>query len=330
MTSLPLISIIVPVYNAEQYLRNCINSLQNQTYSHFEIILVDDGSRDGSGELCDKFAQGDKRIRVIHQENAGVAGARNTGIHSAKGKYIAFCDSDDRLDDRFLEKMEQAAQSGMMPISKLVKVSGDQAVADPDLYGNRDEWCWPIIRNYHISSCRCLFLRDIIEKNTLTFTSGRKTGEDQEFTFKYMMHMEQIVYVPDAIYYYSVNQSSVMFQKNYNHFHAVDAMLTVAEYAKCNCTQERAEAICQAICNLKCPYILEFAILTMLTAGEPVSVLMKYLKEKNYYDLLQQACEAPDHWNSQFMKLWHMSPAVCLRFFAVKKFLGNFYRKLRG
>ena len=95
------VSVVIPVYNVERYLERCVQSVQRQTYQNIEIILIDDGSPDGSGLLCDQLAEKDQRIRVIHQENQGLSGARNTGIHNATGEYIIFMDSDDEwlLDD---------------------------------------------------------------------------------------------------------------------------------------------------------------------------------------------------------------------------------------
>lgn len=98
-----LISIIVPVYKVEKYLSECIDSILAQTYENFELILVDDGSPDNSGKICDEYAQKDKRIKVIHKENAGVSSARNTGLDNANGDYITFIDSDDFVDKRYLD-----------------------------------------------------------------------------------------------------------------------------------------------------------------------------------------------------------------------------------
>lgn len=99
------ISIIVPVYNVKEYLNKCISSILNQTYSHFEVILVDDGSTDGSGEICDKFAKIDCRVKVIHKLNGGLSSARNVGIDNAQGELLCFIDSDDFIHSRFLEIM---------------------------------------------------------------------------------------------------------------------------------------------------------------------------------------------------------------------------------
>ena len=100
-----MISIIVPVYKAEKYLSRCVDSILGQTYKDLEVILVDDGSPDGSGVLCDAYAAKDSRVRVIHKENGGVSTARNVGLDAAGGDYISFVDSDDYVDPDMYEKM---------------------------------------------------------------------------------------------------------------------------------------------------------------------------------------------------------------------------------
>lgn len=98
-----LVSVIVPVYNVEQYLEKCIDSIINQTYKNLEIILIDDGSTDSSGKICDSYAARDKRIKVIHQENGGLAVVRNIGVSAASGEYIMFVDSDDYIDTEIVQ-----------------------------------------------------------------------------------------------------------------------------------------------------------------------------------------------------------------------------------
>lgn len=104
------ISVVIPVYNTERDLRRCLESLLRQTYKDFEVVLIDDGSTDGSGALCDSYAGADSRIRVFHTENGGVSEARNRGLHECRGQYIAFLDSDDYVDERYLERLYKAAQ----------------------------------------------------------------------------------------------------------------------------------------------------------------------------------------------------------------------------
>lgn len=105
MEQKPLISVIVPIYRVERYLSKCVESILNQTYRHLEIILVDDGSPDGSGAICDEFAEKDSRIRVIHKENGGLSDARNAGIQVAGGEYLAFVDGDDWIEPDMYEAM---------------------------------------------------------------------------------------------------------------------------------------------------------------------------------------------------------------------------------
>ena len=106
---MPKISVIVPVYKAEKFLSACIESILNQTYHDFEVILVDDGSPDSSGQICEEYAKKDSRIKVIHQKNAGVAASRNVGLDIAVGEYITFVDSDDYIQFQMYEKMLKCA-----------------------------------------------------------------------------------------------------------------------------------------------------------------------------------------------------------------------------
>lgn len=102
----PTISVIVPVYNTEKYLRRCIDSVLAQTYADFELLLIDDGSKDKSGEICDEYAQKDARVRVFHKENGGVSSARNLGLDNARGEWVAFVDSDDYIEENYLKSFE--------------------------------------------------------------------------------------------------------------------------------------------------------------------------------------------------------------------------------
>ena len=102
---MPEISIIVPVYKVEKYLRHCVDSILAQTFTDFELLLIDDGSPDNSGAICDEYAEKDNRVRVFHKENGGVSSARNLGLDNARGTYIMFCDSDDYVADNWAEKL---------------------------------------------------------------------------------------------------------------------------------------------------------------------------------------------------------------------------------
>ena len=114
---MPKISVIVPVYKAQKHIGRCVESILGQTFTDFELILVDDASPDGSGSLCDLFAQQDCRIRVIHmEENGGASAARNAGLDAAIGQYISFCDSDDMVSPKWLERLADYADEDTLPI----------------------------------------------------------------------------------------------------------------------------------------------------------------------------------------------------------------------
>ena len=120
-----MVTIIVPVYQVYQYLSECVESLIHQTYTDLEIILVDDGSTDGSGPLCDEYARKDDRIQVIHQENKGLSGARNTGLDHANGEYVAFVDSDDIVAPAYIEKLYQLLEKCHADIAACAYRKGD-------------------------------------------------------------------------------------------------------------------------------------------------------------------------------------------------------------
>lgn len=139
----PLISVIVPVYNAEKFVEKCLESICNQTYKNFEVIVVDDGSTDGSGSICDRFANNDSRFRVLHQRNQGISAAQNHGLDASQGEYIAFADNDDILDAKNLELLLRALLRTRADIAKarwkqfgISETSEIQRIASVREFGN--------------------------------------------------------------------------------------------------------------------------------------------------------------------------------------------------
>ncbi len=179
----PLVSMIVPVYNKRDYLRTCVDSLCAQTYTNLEIILVDDGSTDGSGELCDAYARRDPRIRVTHQVNGGVSSARNTGLDTARGDYIFH-----------LEAM---------------------LIQFPTLRKKHRFLCQWILNNklgWSVNSQ--VWRRDIIERHHLRFKDGQKIYEDMDFFFRYTACCQNLRYIPQMFYIYRQHADSVMHTSN--------------------------------------------------------------------------------------------------------------------
>lgn len=139
MIDAPLISVIVPVYNGEKYIRKCVDSILMQTYPHLEIVLVNDGSVDNSGNICDAYAKQDKRIKVIHQPNKGISAARNAGIDVACGEYISFVDSDDWIAPEFVETLWKIACKYQAPIAVVGRYRAHPGTITQDSVLDSDE-----------------------------------------------------------------------------------------------------------------------------------------------------------------------------------------------
>lgn len=213
---MPEISVIVPVYKAEQYLERCVKSILEQTYQNFELILVDDGSPDGSPILCDKWAEKDSRVYVIHKENGGASSARNAGLKIAKGNWIAFADSDDWLDRTALKTLYDLANQYNVPMAiggmRVVQEYTDaQTVAKQEtVVLSRADLMSRFFRlngepDTH-SVCATLIRRDILE--AYHFIEG-KMNEDVEACYYLARKCEGAVYTSKPVYFYFKNVEGV-------------------------------------------------------------------------------------------------------------------------
>lgn len=208
------ISVIIPVYNVEKYLPACLDSLLSQSYSELEILLIDDGSTDSSGRICDEYAKKDYRIRVIHQKNGGAANAKNTGLRAATGKYLVFLDSDDYLEpDAYkymLDRMMETDADVVQCAFRLVYVDESQDVVmakEPAVYGTQDyllqytkDWTCGLLWDK-------LYRRELFQG--ILFEEGHKI-DDEFFTYQGMMNANKVLRDPKIIYNYRQRGSSVM------------------------------------------------------------------------------------------------------------------------
>lgn len=219
-----MISVIVPVYNVEKYLPDCINSILGQTYSNFELLLVDDGSTDNSGRICDDYSKQDNRVRVFHKENRGVSSARNVGIKNARGEYITFVDADDYLQEtlysEIIEKMEGkdllffnfcVQNENGQKICKIKQDNVAQIVLNPRnfmaFYKLRGgEVVEDVLHDKSLAVYvwRALFSKKIITQYSLYFDERLKSGEDRVFLFSYLLHTDTIEYAENVFGYYHV------------------------------------------------------------------------------------------------------------------------------
>lgn len=208
---MPKISVIVPVYKVENYLDKCIESIQNQSYSDIEIILVDDGSPDNCGKICDEYAKNDTRIKVLHKENAGVSVARNTGMAAATGEYIMFVDSDDYIDENMISDMVSHLPADIV-ICGLKYVNTDGTVLDLYFLDSeesitREEFIdsyFEIAERRHIfgGPVNKLFKKKIISEHNLEFNPEISICEDTLFVIEYLKKSENVSLVSKPYYNY--------------------------------------------------------------------------------------------------------------------------------
>ena len=242
MNTSALISVIVPVYNVEKYLDACVNSIVNQTYKELEIILVDDGSPDHSPEICDKWAKKDRRIKVIHQPNGGVSSARNAGLDSAKGDYIAFVDGDDYIDlDMYEILLREIVENGAD--AARCAIIRESANGYKEEWGNADsplkcvdheQLCCDIGNANGIlpvSPCNKLFKKKCIAG--VRFNTSFKYAEDVLFNFEVAQNIETMIYHDVCRYHYVNNSDSASHMKfNENRFDEHRVMDIIFELAK--------------------------------------------------------------------------------------------------
>lgn len=215
----PLISVIVPVYRVEEYLERCVKSILSQTYKNLEVILVDDGSPDQCPAICDACAEKDARVKVIHQENKGLSGARNAGIDAASGEYLAFVDSDDYVSPHFIEELYQLLQDTGCAIGqcRFSYVKGDGLVEESDsafciyrgeslmeqLYGPEEKaTCFVVAWNK-------LYRAELFKETGIRYPEGR-IHEDEATTYRLFHEAKKLAFLDRALYgYYTENGGSI-------------------------------------------------------------------------------------------------------------------------
>ena len=225
---MPAISVIVPVYKAEAFLAKCVDSILAQSFSDFELLLIEDGSPDGSGALCDACAARDSRVRVFHKENGGVSSARNLGLEEARGEFIAFADSDDWLEPDCLETLyalvtehsadaagcahfnvgdglTPAAEAGVLPPGVYGKAEIMRGIVDR-LMGHRLEQPGQPVLNGYV--WRYLLSADVIRRENIRFEGAYL--EDELFLAEYFCHSEKLAVTDRPLYNYYYNPNSAI------------------------------------------------------------------------------------------------------------------------
>lgn len=264
----PIMSVIVPVYNVEKYLSQCIDSILEQIFTDFELILIDDGSSDNSPQICDEYAMKDARIRVIHKENSGVSSARNAGISIATGKYITFIDSDDTVDNMFFAKAVSDIQRSNADLYicglTMETWNNDKVVSKTD-YNIEKTVCYSVrnmFENLEVSYpliCVCspcckLYSKNIIEKAKLRFDESISLGEDIYFNMHYFELCESVFFAEDIFYHYRRGNDNSLFSK----LHKDTYEIHVKVYGKMQDVMKNKDCNKSAILRLQTMYAQMF------------------------------------------------------------------------
>lgn len=221
-----MISVVIPVYNVAPYLEECLQSIVNQKFTDWECILVDDGSTDGSGTLCDNWSRKDTRIVVVHQANGGVSAARNVGIEMAKREYILFVDSDDTIGSEHLCRLAESRQSDIVvsgirqeyvdgktvelkPVGTKAFELNQKNIGDFVELNDKFLLYGPVAKLYKAS---------IIKEYDIKFPLGCSYGEDLQFNLRYLNYVKTITQVDDISYYYRRGTETLSTKKRINQF----------------------------------------------------------------------------------------------------------------
>lgn len=223
-----MITIIVPVYKAEKYLHRCIDSILVQSYADFELLLINDGSPDNSGTICDEYATKDTRVRVFHKKNGGVSSARNLGLDNARGEWVTFVDSDDWVEESYLEDLIANSDADFVLSGFIGIPNGEKILADDLLYERIS--IKDFIMRHQNDLLRGpwgdLLKLSLIKNNSIRFDTRIRYGEDTVFNYQYL---------------YYCNRVRTISSCNYNYFHELDVEEKSCDQRKYNLSLDEAE-----------------------------------------------------------------------------------------
>lgn len=255
----PIVSIIIPVYNVEKYLHQCVDSVIAQTFTNFEVLLIDDGSTDASREICDKYVRKDKRIRVFHKRNGGVSSARNLGLEKALGKWVSFVDADDWIEKDMVDNLISFCKSEADTIlcsARSVRPNGEQNLFNLDnrFFDSVDSF---LAQSYHHWAVWGYLLSvSIIRNNKIHFEEQISMSEDCLFLIKYFSYAHSFHTLKKELYNYRINDTSccnspITFKKAYSHLLAAKGILKNA-LDRCDSPlflKIQNDLACNCLCN---------------------------------------------------------------------------------
>lgn len=220
-----LVSIIVPIYNVEKYINRCVVSLLNQSYKHIELLLIDDGSPDNSGNIIDKFKNEDSRVKVIHKQNEGVSAARNTGLQLAKGEYIMFVDGDDWVDDTYVSYFVDLVEKNSCSVGMNINCYTSTCVEATER--NDNKYCisaekameWIYSGRIFVGVWNKIYRTQLLVKNNIRFNPEIWYGEGMLFNIECMQYVDAVAIGEKSVYHQTFNPDSAMrsFNLESNH-----------------------------------------------------------------------------------------------------------------
>ena len=286
-----LISVIIPVYNVEQYLNRCVDSVINQTYKNLEIILVDDGSTDNSGKICDEYALKDNRIKVIHKENGGLSSARNAGLDIAKGAYIGFIDSDDYIELDMYEFLYNMLIENKVEVSccNVFDFKNNKYVPSSNLQVEG-----VITFDEVLNIKQGLFVwNKLYSKNLIGNYRFDGLAEDLKFNFEILKKAEKIVYSKQAKCYYFNNPNSILRKNNLGKYLSVVEFIKLYDKTIEYCKEKKLK---QAINNIKNKQFYWIINMLLMVAKEYQTYIHVYKQKESLKFLLQHIKKDIRYW----------------------------------
>lgn len=287
-----LLSVIVPVYNAEKYVEECIGSILAQTYRNLELILVDDGSKDTSGEICRHWAQKDARVKYVYQENAGVGAARNLGLSNASGEWIAFVDADDYIEPNFCTSMTDVlGVNGQVAFCAFRQVHGDrnedstEYTFETNVYPSRLFEFWK--KKKKCSVWGAVYKKELLRG--IEFSESLYVGEDTLFLSEVIVRSENLIYYDAPLYHYRVLENSAYhgsFDRKKKS--EIDAWQRICEvFPKGSLGRLSAESVCAEMCLYMLRIYANDAKFDDTVAAELIRIYREKLLSLIRYDLLK-------------------------------------------
>lgn len=206
----PKISVLIPVYNSEKYIKRCIKSVLSQTFLDFELLLIDDGSSDSSGDICDTFAEQDERIKVYHKQNEGISATREFCITHAQGDYIQFIDSDDWVEPDMLHEMYNKAKECDSDIvgCNFIQEFGDYEIPTTAIYNSKEDFLRSVIGDYWGVLWKLMIRRELFTRYNIHFPNGIDGGEDYFVVVSLLLKSKKVSFVDFYPYHYIRNNNN--------------------------------------------------------------------------------------------------------------------------